>query len=108
RLKPITSGRIVQVSAVKVPRMIGRNGSMISMLKKETNCNIVVGQNGVIWITGKDRDIDKAIEAIQIIENEAHIDGLTDRISGFLKRDVENEQETVKPTGSGILDELLD
>jgi len=108
RLKPITSGRIVQVSTVKMPRMIGRNGSMISMLKRETNCNIFVGQNGVIWITGKDRDMDKAIEAMQIIENEAHINGLTDRINGFLKRDVKNEQETVKPTGSEILDELLD
>jgi len=108
KLRPITSGRIIQVSAVKVPRMIGRNGSMISMLKKETNCDIIVGQNGVIWITGKDRDMDKAIEAIQIIENEAHIDGLTNRISGFLKGDVEKEPETVKPAGSEILDELLD
>ncbi len=52
--------------------------------------------------------MDKAIEAIRIIENEAHINGLTDRISGFLKGNVEKKPETVKPADPGILDELLD
>ena len=85
------------------------DSQIVTELKKETNCNIVVGQNGVIWITGKDRDMDKAIKAIQIIENQAHINGLTDRISGFLKGDGEKKEPgTAKPAGSKILDELLD
>jgi exosome complex component RRP4 len=105
RLKPIISGRIVEISPTKVPRVIGRNGSMISLLKSETNSNIFVGQNGLIWITGRERDMNKAIETIRIIENEAHTEGLTDRISRFLKEDTK-ESKTVE-SSSDILDELL-
>lgn len=107
KLKPISSGRMVFISSTKVPRIIGRGGSMISMLKKETNCNIFVGPNGVVWVTGKDRNMDKAIEAIHIIENEAHTNGLTDRISRFLKEE-SGEHKRDKATGSDILNELLD
>lgn len=107
RLRSITSGRLVEVSPVKVPRVIGRGGSMISMLKAETNCNIFVGQNGVVWITGKDRDMDKAISAIRLIESEAHTQGLTERINRFLKGDAE-EAKPVNSQSPEILNELLD
>jgi len=34
---------------------------MIAMLKNETNCNIFIGQNGRVWLTGKDKNIDLAV-----------------------------------------------
>lgn len=107
KLKPITSGRLVEITPSKVPRIIGRGGSMISMLKNETNCNIFVGQNGVIWITGREQDMNKAIYTINLIEKEAHTNGLTDRISRFLKEE-SGETEAVKSTDSNLLNELLD
>ena len=85
RLKLLKEGRLIEVTPSKVPRLIGRGGSMIAMVKNETNCNIVIGQNGRIWITGKDKDMDLAVKAILKIEKETHISGLTDRISRFLK-----------------------
>jgi exosome complex component RRP4 len=60
---------------------------MISMLKKELNCNIFVGQNGRIWINGVAEDMDLALRTILIIEKEAHTNGLTDRIVDFLKQE---------------------
>src|SRR4030065_2126429 len=52
-LGKITRGQIMRVTPTKVPRIIGREGSMISMIKQETNCQIILGLNGVILVTGK-------------------------------------------------------
>lgn len=81
----LKTGQIVEIEPVKVPRVIGHGGSMISMLKKETNCSIFVSQNGRIWIDGKDDDIELLTKALRKIEAEAQRSGLTDRIYNFLK-----------------------
>jgi exosome complex component RRP4 len=85
KLGVLKTGRVVEISHTRVPRLIGKGGSMISMLKKELNCNIFVGQNGRIWINGSAEDMDLALRTILIIEKEAHTNGLTDRIVEFLK-----------------------
>lgn len=87
RLRQIKEGRVIEVTPSKVPRLIGRSGSMIATLKNETNCNIFIGQNGRVWLTGKDKNIELAARTIQKIENESHIPGLTDRIAKFLKEE---------------------
>ncbi|HWR25815.1 MAG TPA: exosome complex RNA-binding protein Rrp4 [Methanosarcina sp.] len=95
----LKTGQIVEVEPVKVPRVIGHGGSMISMLKKETNCSIFVSQNGRIWIDGKDDDIELLTKALRKIEAEAQRSGLTDRIYNFLKseRMKKKESNPVKP-----------
>ncbi|MFZ2499163.1 exosome complex RNA-binding protein Rrp4 [Methanosarcina sp.] len=92
----LKTGQIVEVEPVKVPRVIGHGGSMISMLKKETNCSIFVGQNGRIWIDGKDDDVELLSKALRKIELEAQRSGLTDRIYNFLK-DERIRQKESKP-----------
>ncbi len=93
--RQIKGGRIIEVTPSRVPRLIGRNGSMIALLKNETSCNIFVGQNGRVWLTGKDKNLDLATRAILKIEKEAHISGLTDRMVKFLKE--EKGQKTKEP-----------
>ena len=85
KLGLLKTGRIIEINHTRVPRLIGKGGSMISMLKKELNCNIFVGQNGRIWINGGAEDMDLALKTILLIEKEAHTSGLTDRIVDFLK-----------------------
>ena len=85
KLGQIKAGQVIDISHTRVPRLIGKGGSMISMLKKELNCNIFVGQNGRIWIHGGTEDMDLALKTISLIEREAHTNGLTDRVVGFLK-----------------------
>ncbi|WP_292462572.1 exosome complex RNA-binding protein Rrp4 [Methanolobus sp.] len=94
-LRPLKVGRLIDVVPVKVPRVIGHGGSMVSMLKKETNCEIFVGQNGRVWINGKDRDMDLLGDAIRLIMQQSHMSGLTDRIYQFLKNEKENENGIV-------------
>jgi exosome complex component RRP4 len=50
-LGKVSSGRVVHISPAKIPRLIGRKGSMISMLKKVTGCDIIVGQNGTVLVS---------------------------------------------------------
>lgn len=75
-------GRLVDITPSKVPRVIGKQGSMINLLKQGTNCKVVVGQNGKVWIEGDKED--KVIEAIELIERESHLSGLTEKMEGFL------------------------
>ncbi len=84
--RPIRYGRIVAINPARVPRVIGKKGSMIKLLKNELGIQIVVGQNGLIWVNGDRRKVSIAEEAIYIIEDEAHTEGLTDRISEYIKR----------------------
>ncbi|RLI84455.1 MAG: RNA-binding protein [Archaeoglobales archaeon] len=84
--RAIRIGRIVLINPTRVPRVIGKKGSMIKLLKSELDVQIIVGQNGLIWVNGDRRKVSIAEEAIYIIEREAHTEGLTDRIAEFVKR----------------------
>ena len=84
-LMKLKGGMMIDVTPSKVPRVIGKQGSMISLLKERTGCKIIVGQNGKVWIKGENFENEKkAVDAIKMIEEFAHTAGLTDRISGFL------------------------
>ena len=86
----IKGGHIIEVESSVVPRIIGKKGSMIALIKKYTRCRIFVGQNGRIWIDGEPGEIDRALHAIQKIESEAITFGLTDRIEELLKKDAKD------------------
>ncbi|MBS7616664.1 S1 RNA-binding domain-containing protein [Candidatus Bathyarchaeota archaeon] len=92
-LGKITRGQIVKVTPTKIPRVIGKKGSMISMIKQETGCQAILGHNGIILITGKNlEDEELAMMAIRKIEEESHITGLTDRISQMIKKEKEKRE----------------
>ena len=86
-LGKVTQGRIVRITPSKVPRLIGKKGSMISMLKRETGCRIVIGMNGVVLVRCKSpEDEELLVEAIEKIERESHVEGLTDRVAEMIRR----------------------
>ncbi|MHC1610764.1 MAG: exosome complex RNA-binding protein Rrp4 [Candidatus Methanospirareceae archaeon] len=77
-------GRLIEIPHTKVPRVIGRNGSMIKMLKEKSNCFIFIAKNGRIWIEGREAEMNLVSEVVLMISNEAHTSGLTDRVAQFL------------------------
>ena len=89
-LYKIKGGYLFDVEPSKVPRIIGKKGSMIALIKKYTRCRIFVGQNGKIWVDGELSGIEKVLETIMKIENEAISYGLTDRIETMLKKDTKD------------------
>jgi exosome complex component RRP4 len=94
-LGKITRGQIVKVTPTKIPRIIGKKGSMISIIKEHTGCQIILGLNGVVLVTGKTvEDEQLALMAINKVENESHTSGLTDRITQMLKEEKSKWEET--------------
>lgn len=85
-LGKVKRGQTVKITPTKIPRVIGRKGSMIAMLKQETNCQITVGQNGVVLVSGRSpEDEQLVVMAIRKIAEEAHTSGLTDRITQMVR-----------------------
>lgn len=85
-LGKITGGLLVKVGPAKVPRIIGRGGSMVNTIKETTNAKIVVGQNGLIWIKSDNIESQLAAkEAIELVAENPLLDGLTEKIKKFLE-----------------------
>jgi exosome complex component RRP4 len=80
---------ILDVSPAKIPRIIGRRGSMINMIQDHLKIDTMVGQNGRIWISAPSTEVLRlAIKAFKTIEDQAHTSKLTDRISEMLKEEM--------------------
>ena len=93
-------GIIVDIAPTKVPRLIGKKGSMINMIKDKTKCKIVVGQNGLVWVKGNEDMEQLTRDIIHLIEAEAHTSGLTNKIKNklYLAIDGELPPEEVEET----------
>ncbi len=83
-LGKLEDGRIIKINCHKVPRVIGKEGSMINLIKDKTNTEITVGQNGYVWLKGDLDGTKKAEEAMRLIEKEAASEGLTEKVEEFL------------------------
>jgi len=87
----IDEGVVFEINPNKVPRVIGKEGSMIKLIKDETGCNITVGQNGAILINGDSIENELlAKKAIIHISDKSYIKGLTEEMENFFK---ENKRE---------------
>jgi exosome complex component RRP4 len=90
-LGKIMRGLLIEITPTKIPRVIGRKGSMVSMIKRETGCQLTLGQNGLVLVSGRDSEGERlAIMAIRKIEEESHTSGLTDRITEMIKKGKKN------------------
>jgi exosome complex component RRP4 len=89
-LGKIMRGLLFEVTPTKIPRVIGRQGSMVSMIKRETGCQLTIGQNGLILISGRSsKDERLAVMALRKIEAESHTSGLTDQVNEMIKKERE-------------------
>ena len=83
-------GIIIHINPNKVPRVIGKEGSMISLIKDETRCRITVGQNGLIWINGdKVEDELFAKRAILHVAEKSFMSGLTEEMKNWFEGEKE-------------------
>ena len=83
----IDKGITMEVNSNKVPRVIGKEGSMISLIKDETKCEVTVGQNGIIWIQGKTVEDELfAKKAILFIVEKSFVEGLTEEVKKWFDK----------------------
>ncbi|MEM4625550.1 MAG: exosome complex RNA-binding protein Rrp4 [Candidatus Pacearchaeota archaeon] len=89
-LGKLDDGIIVFINPHKVPRVIGKEGSMIKIIKEETNCKIIIGQNGVVWIKGERVEDELfAKKAVLYVTEKSFINGLTEKVKEFLIKEKE-------------------
>lgn len=86
-LGKLEGGFIFKINASRVPRVIGREGSMINIIKDNTHCQITVGQNGWVWIKGESVDDElRARKAVEYIAQNVHISGLTEHMEEWFTK----------------------
>jgi exosome complex component RRP4 len=84
-LGKIPRGELLKISPTRVPRLIGKRGSMIQTIEQATQTRILIGQNGIVVVMGRTLDGTKlAIRAIRMVEEEAHTANLTQRVKVLL------------------------
>lgn len=82
RPRVLNGGKLLRIRPAKVHRLLGRSNTMLRQISDGTGTMVKIGMNGVVWIRGG--DVDLAEEAIMRVQNEAHVSGLTDRISKMM------------------------
>ena len=88
-LGKLRGGRIFDIIPAKVPRLIGRKGSMINLIKTELNCRLIIGQNGKVWVLTKSLERELIVEKIiRKIGTESHTSGLTDRVKELIQMEL--------------------
>ena len=84
-LGKIDSGELVKISPTKIPRLIGKHGSMIQTIEASTNATITIGQNGLIVLKCDDStDLKKAVESIKMMNEALHNTNLEQKIQNIL------------------------
>lgn len=85
-LGKLEDGFIFRVVPSRVPRIIGREGSMINLIKDKTGCNVTVGQNGWVWIKGPSIDAEiRARKVIEFIADKVYVEGLTEKVEAWFE-----------------------
>ncbi len=90
-LGKIDSGILIAISPSKVPRLIGKRGSMIQMIEQATNAAVTIGQNGWVVVScDAPEGLLKAKIAIEMVNEKAHVANLTDQVKEMLDKKSES------------------
>jgi len=86
-LGKIKQGLIMKINPNRVPRVIGKEGSMVKIIKVATDTEVTVGQNGLVWIKGETTEAELfAKEAITFVIDNMTTIGLTEKVEEWLKK----------------------
>ena len=93
-LGKIPYGEFIKISPTRVPRLIGKRGSMIQTIEQATQTRVIIGQNGIVVVTGRDIEgLSLAVKAIKMVEEESHTTNLTQRVKSLLNVHDQSELE---------------
>ena len=81
-VRRLPAGKIVEFPSSKIPRLIGKKSSMLDILRNNSGGDVVVGNNGYVWISEK-CNIPLLLRALEMIRAKAHKPGLTDTMTKF-------------------------
>jgi len=104
-------GDVIEVTAVRTPRLIGKSGSMLELLKQGTGCDIIIGKNGRIW--AKNGNLELLRKVVLFINDNSYKSNLTNTVEEFFKaegipvnvpkKEVSNNQKQVGAEESEVI-----
>ncbi|MGB6500995.1 MAG: exosome complex RNA-binding protein Rrp4 [Thermoplasmata archaeon] len=83
-LGKLEGGTIVRISPARIPRVVGRGGSMIQTITGQTGAQVAIGQNGRVWVNGSPEAIRRVTDVLRMIEQNGQRSGLTNRVESYL------------------------
>ncbi len=86
-------GVVITVDPVKTPRLLGKNNSMLELLRKTTE-QIFIGRNGRVFLRGE--DLETAIEVIRFISEHSHKPNLTEKVSEMIDKKLKLREKRLK------------
>ena len=85
-LGKVDSGELIKISPSKIPRLIGKHGSMIQTIEGSTNATITVGQNGlIIFKCDNSTGLKNAIASVKMIAMTYEDANIEEKIQNILK-----------------------
>jgi len=81
----LNDGLILKVDPVRIPRLIGKNSSMLNLIKEYLKIDIIIGKNGRIYLNGDINNILKAVDIIRFVINNSYKRGLTEKVKEILE-----------------------
>jgi len=81
----LNDGLILKVDPARIPRLIGKNSSMLNLIKEYLKIDIIIGKNGRIYLNGNINDILKAVDIIRFVINNSYKRGLTEKVKEILE-----------------------
>lgn len=84
-VRRLPRGKVVGFPSARVPRLIGKQSSMLNLLKDASEGDIVVGINGYVWMSER-CNFPMLMETMDYIKKHAHRSGLTDAVAALLKK----------------------
>ena len=84
-LGKIDSGELVKISPPKIPRLIGKHGSMIQTIESSTDTSITIGQNGLIVLKSENgSNLDKIIKIFKMLDSTTDDSNMDEKIQKIL------------------------
>ncbi|MED5496862.1 MAG: KH domain-containing protein, partial [Candidatus Thermoplasmatota archaeon] len=71
-LRRLNEGAVVSIPVNLIDTIRGQNNATLSRIRDATNCRIIVGDNGRVWIHGDAADMHVARQLIQTLNEEGH------------------------------------
>ena len=71
-LRRLNEGAVVSIPVNLIDTLRGDNNSTLSRIRDATNCRIIVGDNGRVWIHGDAEAMHVARQLIQTLNEEGH------------------------------------
>jgi len=81
----LNDGLILKVDPARIPRLIGKNSSMLNLIKEYLKIDIIIGKNGRIYLNGNVNKVSKAVDIIRFIINNSYKRGLTEKVKEILE-----------------------